>query len=199
MNPLVVLVRHGQTEWSLNGRHTGRTDIPLTDTGRRQAELAGARLQGLDITLVLSSPLSRAYDSCRLAGLGDRAEKTDDLLEWNYGEYEGLRSSEIHADRPDWWMWTDGCPGGEVAADVAKRVDRVIERCQAADGDVALFAHGHVLRVLGARWAGHDPTFGATLYLSTASVSVLGREHANPVIARWNDTAHLEPDGRLQP
>ena len=193
----VFVVRHGQTEWSLNGRHTGRTDIPLTDEGRHQAELAGARLAGHDLALVLSSPMARAYESCKLAGLGDQAVIDDDLLEWNYGEYEGLRSAEIREQRPGWWMWTDGCPGGETAADVASRVDRVTQRCRAADGDVALFAHGHVLRVLGARWAGQDPVLGATLFLSTASVSVLGSEHDNPVINRWNDTSHLDPGGRL--
>jgi broad specificity phosphatase PhoE len=193
----VILVRHGQTEWSANGRHTGRTDIPLTAAGREQADLAGQRLRGHDVALVLSSPLARAFETCRLAGYGDVALSDEDLLEWDYGAYEGLTSSEIHARRPGWSLWTDGCPDGERGADVAARVDRVIARCRAADGDVALFAHGHVLRVLGARWSAQDPTLGATLFLSTASVSVLGWEHAAPVISRWNDTAHLEQDRRL--
>ena len=153
----IVLVRHGETEWAKLGRHTGRTDIPLTDDGRAQAELAGRRLAGRDFALVLTSPLGRAFDTCRLAGLAGVAERDDDLLEWDYGEYEGRRTVDIRVDRPGWTLWDDGVPGGETASEVAARVDRVIDRAVAADGDVALFAHGHVLRVLGARWLGIEP------------------------------------------
>ena len=193
----VIAVRHGQTQWSANGRHTGRTDIPLTDAGREQADLAGARLRGHEFALVLSSPLSRALETCRIAGFGDVVVTDDDLLEWHYGDYEGLTSPEIQAQAPGWSLWTDGCPNGEAVADVAARVDRAIGRCRSTEGDVALFAHGHVLRVLGARWSAQDPSLGAALSLSTASVSVLGWEHSAPVISRWNDTAHLERDQRL--
>jgi len=189
----VVLVRHGETEWSASGRHTGRTDVPLTDNGRHQAALVNARLIGADWALVLTSPLQRARETCRLAGLGQVAEIDPDLREWDYGAYEGLTTSEIHAERPDWWLWTDGCPGGEQPADVGARVDRVIERCHQAAGDVAVFAHGHVLRVLGARWIGAPPRLGGSLLLATGSVSVLGYERDTPGLSRWNDTAHLDP------
>jgi broad specificity phosphatase PhoE len=195
----VVLVRHGETEWSRDGRHTGRTDVPLTLQGRREAELAGGRLASLmrtgggpegsggAWTLVLTSPRQRATETCRLAGLGDAAEIDPDLEEWDYGEYEGLTTPEILARRPTWSLWSDGCPGGERPAGVAARADRVIARCQAVDGDAVLFAHGHVLRVLGARWVEAEPAFGAHLALSTASISALGWERATPVISEWND------------
>jgi broad specificity phosphatase PhoE len=182
----VVLVRHGETEWTLTGRHTGRTDIPLTEHGRDQARRIGATLRDRQFALVLSSPLSRALETCRLAGLGDLAEVTDDLLEWDYGEYEGLRTVEIRETRPRWSLWTDGVPGGETAAAVAERVDRVIDRARSAGGTVALFAHGHVLRVLTARWLGLPPEDGRLFAMEPAAMSVLGYERETPVIRRWN-------------
>jgi broad specificity phosphatase PhoE len=182
----VVLVRHGETEWTLTGRHTGRTDIPLTERGREQARLIGATPRDRRFALVLSSPLSRALETCRLAGLGDLAEVTDDLLEWDYGEYEGLRTVEIRETRPRWSLWTDGVPGGETAAAVAERVDRVIDRARSAGGTVALFAHGHVLRVLTARWLGLPPEDGRLFAMEPGAMSVLGYERETPVIRRWN-------------
>ncbi len=185
----VVLVRHGQTEWSLSGQHTGGTDIPLTDEGERQAEELGARLSPWRFALVLTSPLARAIDTCRLAGAFGGAEVTDDLREWEYGDYEGRRTADIREERPGWDLWTDGVPNGEAIEHVGRRADRVIERARVADGDVALFAHGHVLRVLGARWVGLPPAAGRLLALTTASVSVLGWERETAVIERWNDAA----------
>ena len=185
----VVLVRHGQTEWSLSGQHTGTTDIPLTDEGRRQAEALGARLGGWRFERVLSSPLARALDTCRLAGLGDRAEVTDDLREWDYGEYEGRRTVDIREERAGWSLWMDGVPGGETVEDVGRRADRVVEATRRSGADVALFAHGHVLRVLAARWVGLPPDHGRLLALSTASISVLGWERETAVVERWNETA----------
>ena len=182
----VVLVRHGETEWTLTGRHTGRTDIPLTGPGREQAQRLGAALRDLGFALVLSSPLSRALETCRLAGLGEPAEVTDDLLEWDYGEYEGRRTVDIRATRPRWTLWTDGVPDGETAAGVAERVDRVIDRARGAGGRVALFAHGHVLRVLAARWLGLAPEDGRLFAMAPAAVSVLGYEREASVIQRWN-------------
>jgi broad specificity phosphatase PhoE len=184
-------VRHGETQWSATGRHTGRTDIPLSEDGRHQAELVRRPLADRRFALVLSSPLSRALDTCRLAGLGDAVQLDDDLMEWDYGEYEGLTTEEITARRPGWWMWTDGYPGGEMPNDVAVRCDRVIRRCRGADGDVAVFAHGHVLRVFGARWINQPPAVGGSLKLSTAAISVLGWEHDVPAIGGWNDVSHL--------
>ncbi len=184
-----MLVRHGETEWSLSGQHTGTTDIPLTDRGRMQAEALGARLSGWRFERVLSSPLARALDTCRLAGMGDRAEITDDLREWDYGEYEGRRTVDIRKERPGWGLWTDGVPCGETVEDVGRRADGVIESVGGAGGDVALFAHGHVLRVLAARWIGLPPDHGRLLALSTASVSVLGWERETAVVERWNETA----------
>jgi probable phosphoglycerate mutase len=185
----VVLVRHGQTEWSLSGQHTGTTDIPLTDEGRRHARALGARLAGWRFSRVLSSPLSRALETCELAGFGDRVETTDDLREWDYGEYEGRRTADVREERPGWGLWKDGVPGGETVDDVGRRADRVIEAARAGEGDVALFAHGHVLRVLGARWIGLPPDHGALLALSTASISVLGWERETAVVERWNEVA----------
>ena len=185
----VVLVRHGQTEWSVSGQHTGTTDIPLTDEGRRHAEALGNRLSGWQFAKVLTSPLARAMDTCRLAGLGTQAEVTDDLREWDYGEYEGRRTVDIREERPGWDLWIDGVPGGETAEEVGQRADRVIEAARSAAGDVALFAHGHVLRVIGVRWIGLPPEDGRRLALSTASVSVLGWERETPVVSRWNETA----------
>jgi broad specificity phosphatase PhoE len=182
----VVLVRHGETEWSRSGQHTGTTDIPLTDAGRAQAERLRAELEGRDFARVLTSPLGRAMETCRLAGLADRAEVTDDLREWDYGEYEGITTPQIRERRPDWNLWRDGCPGGETADQVGARADRLIEPLRGLDGDAALFAHGHVLRVLAARWVGLPPEDGARLALSTATVSVLGWERETPVIRLWN-------------
>ena len=187
----VVVVRHGETEWSRSGRHTGRTDIPLTAEGRRQAALTGARLSKFSSSLVLTSPLQRAAETCRLAGLGDRAVVDVDLEEWDYGEYEGLTTREILKTRPKWWLWTDGCPGGEQPADVAARADRVVALFREHEGNVIVFAHGHMLRVLAVRWLGAEAAFGAHLVLSTAAMCVLGREHGVPVILTWNDISHL--------
>ncbi len=186
--PRAVLVRHGETAWSLSGQHTGRTDIPLTDEGRRRAHALGARLSAWRFARVLSSPLARALDTCRLTGLGDAVETTDDLREWDYGEYEGRRTADIREERPGWGLWIDGVPGGETVDDVGRRADRVIEAVREAGGDVALFAHGHVLRVMGARWIGLPADHGRLLALSTASISVLAWERETAVIERWNET-----------
>ena len=184
--PEIVLIRHGETEWSRDGRHTGRTDVPLTDAGRRQAELVGEWLEGRALVRVLTSPLGRALETCRLAGFGDRAEPREELLEWDYGEYEGLTTPQIRERRPDWYLWRDGCPGGESAADVGRRVDTVVGELREADGDVALFAHGHVLRVLTARWLELEPEKGALFALATATLGVLGWERETAVIRVWN-------------
>ncbi len=183
----VVLVRHGQTAWSVSGQHTGATDIPLTDEGRGHAEALGTRLAGWTFARVFSSPLARAVETCQLAGLGDRADIVDDLREWDYGEYEGRRTADIRLERPGWGLWHDGVPAGETVEEVGRRADRVIEAARQAGGAVALFAHGHVLRVLGARWVDLPPVEGARLALSTASISVLGWERETAVIERWND------------
>jgi broad specificity phosphatase PhoE len=182
----IVLVRHGETEWSRDWRHTGRTDIPLTEAGREQAKVLRAPLSDWKFARVYSSPLSRARDTCELAGLGDRAELTEALLEWDYGEYEGITTKEIREKRPDWFLWRDGCPGGETAEDVGARVDPLVAELKSADGDVALFAHGHILRVLAARWLGLPPQDGRLFALSTATLSVLGYERETEVIRRWN-------------
>jgi broad specificity phosphatase PhoE len=182
----IVLVRHGQTEWSRDGRHTGRTDIPLLDEGRRDAEALRAPLARRSLVLVLCSPLSRAGETAELAGFGDRIEREDDLLEWDYGDYEGVTTPEIRRARPDWDLWRDGCPGGESPADVAARADRVLARAAEADGDVVLVAHGHILRVVAARWLGLGPEGGALLALSPATLSVLGFERETHVVSSWN-------------
>lgn len=184
--PEIWLVRHGETEWSRLGRHTGLTDVPLTELGRAQAASVADELADHDFALVLSSPLSRALDTARLAGFGDRVETTDDLLEWDYGADEGLTTPEIREERPGWTVWSDGPKDGETADAVAERIDRVIERVRAADGDVAVFAHGHVLRVLAARWLGEPPTEGRLYALGTATLSVLGWERETAVIEHWN-------------
>jgi broad specificity phosphatase PhoE len=182
----VVLVRHGETEWSRDHRHTGRTDVPLTAEGRRQAERIRDALAEWNFTRVLSSPLSRALDTCRLAGYGDRAELSDALLEWDYGEYDGETTDRIRESRPGWNLWRDGCPGGESVADVSARVDPLVSELKDSDGDVLLFAHGHVLRVLAARWVELAPEAGARLWLATATISVLGFERETAVFRRWN-------------
>lgn len=189
--PAVVLVRHGETEWSLSGQHTGRSDIPLTDRGRRHADAIGRRLAGRPFALVLTSPLSRAAETAKLAGLGDQAIPTDELMEWDYGDYDGRRTVDIREERPGWLLWTDGVPNGESPADVGRRVDGLIERVRSVDGDVALFAHGHILRALGARWCGFEVAAGAHLALATASISELGWEREQPAISLWNDQSHL--------
>jgi broad specificity phosphatase PhoE len=179
-------VRHGETEWSRDMRHTGRSDIPLTEAGREQAEILRGPLAGWSFTRVFTSPLSRAEETCRLAGLSDAARTTDALLEWDYGEYEGITTKEIRSSRPEWFLWRDGCPGGETAEQVGARVDPLVVDLKSSDGDVALFAHGHLLRVLTARWLGLPPQDGALFALSTATLSVLGFERETAVIRRWN-------------
>ncbi len=183
-----VLVRHAETEWTLSGRHTGRTDLPLTERGREDARQLARHLSGLDFALVLVSPARRARETCELCGLGHRAQPREDLREWDYGDYEGLTSAQIEARSPGWSLWRDGCPGGEDAAAVGARADRVIAELQAADWPVAVFSHGHALRVLGARWIERPPQEGARLGLSTASLSRLGSEHGTPILASWNET-----------
>ena len=187
--PEVVLVRHGETEWTRTGQHTGKTDIPLTDEGRRQAELLRESLTGRRFVRVLTSPLSRAADTCRLAGLGDSAEVSDELLEWDYSDYEGVTTAQIRKERPDWNLWRDGCPGGEEPGEVGARVDRIVAELQRLDGDAALFAHGHVLRVLAARWIELGPEWGARLVLTTATLSILGWERETRAIQLWNALA----------
>jgi broad specificity phosphatase PhoE len=182
----ILLVRHGETEWSRDRKHTGRTDIPLTEIGRKEAAMLRDSLAGRSFARVLSSPLSRALETCRLAGLGDEVELTDDLREWDYGEYEGITTAEIREGRPDWYLWRDGCPGGETAADVGLRADRVIASLAGVEGEAALFAHGHVLRVLTARWLGLGPEAGALFKLDTGTLSALGYERETRVITRWN-------------
>jgi probable phosphoglycerate mutase len=182
----VVVVRHGETDWSRDGRHTGRTDVPLNEHGRERGRGLAAKLAGRDFALVLTSPLGRAVETCRLAGLGERARVDDRLAEWDYGADEGRTAAEIGEERPGWSIWSDGVVGGETAADVAARVDAVIGELGEVDGDVALFAHGHVLRVLAARWVGLGPEAGRLLALDTASVGVLGYDHGWRAIRRWN-------------
>ncbi|WP_406476544.1 histidine phosphatase family protein [Streptomyces platensis] len=192
----IFLARHGQTEWSLTGRHTGRTDVPLLDEGRRGAKLLGERLHrapwdGLPGVEVRTSPLVRARETCELAGFGDRAQPWDALMEVDYGAYEGLTPAEIKSGRPDWLLWRDGVPEGETLAEVAARADEVISWARSADRDVLVFAHGHILRTLGARWLGLDISFGARIRLEPTSLSVLGWAYGEPAIERWNDTGHL--------
>jgi probable phosphoglycerate mutase len=190
------LFRHGETEWSLSGQHTGRTDLPLTAAGRRRAQAVGRRLSGRPFALVLSSPLGRALETCRLAGYGEVAELTPDLMEWDYGEYAGRRTVDIQKERPGWSLWQDGVPGGETAERVAARTKRVISSAESADGDVARFAHGHVLRVLSACWLRLPPDAGRLFALGTAAVSVLGYERDTHVIVKWNQDSHLVDVGR---
>jgi probable phosphoglycerate mutase len=181
----LTLVRHGETEWSRSGRHTGTTDVPLTEEGRALAAHLKAALAGRSYALVLTSPLSRARDTAVIAGFA-AAVVDEDLREWDYGEYEGLTTPEIREMRPDWFLWDDGVPGGETIEQVAARVDRVIARVRAVDGDVLVFAHGHLLRVLASRWLTQPPGFGRHLVLSPATVSILGWEREAPAIHVWN-------------
>jgi probable phosphoglycerate mutase len=185
--PDIYLIRHGETEWSRSGKHTGLTDIPLTEHGRQQARLLQPELSALKFELVLTSPLRRARETCELAGLADRAGIEPELMEWNYGSYEGLTSEQIHAHRPGWTIFNDGGgPGGENAEQVGVRVDRVIARVRASTGDAALFAHGHVLRVLAARWLGFAPAAGAHLLLDTGCLCVLSSDRGVAALKRWN-------------
>jgi probable phosphoglycerate mutase len=184
--PELYLVRHGETAWSLSGQHTGITDLPLTERGRRVARALAPRLAEVAFQLVLSSPLLRARETCELAGLGERALVDPDLMEWNYGAYEGLTPDQIRAHDPDWMIFRDGCPGGESPAEVGARVDRVIARVRAVAGDVALFAHGHVFRVLVARWVGLPVEGGQHFLLGTATLNVLGYYREAPAVRMWN-------------
>ena len=185
----LVLVRHGETEWSRTGRHTGRTDVPLTAHGREQAERLGRALRGRTFSRVLSSPLGRALDTCRLAGFGDRVELVDDLREWDYGAYEGRTRVEIAAEVPGWTVWTHPIVDGESLAELGRRVDRVIASLLPTGGDILVFSHGHILRVLAARWLEQPPLLGSRLELATATVSELGWENDRRVIEGWNATS----------
>jgi broad specificity phosphatase PhoE len=191
--PAFYLARHGETAWSLSGQHTGLTDLPLTEHGERNARQLGERLRGLKFARVFTSPLQRAKKTCELSGFGKVAEVDPDLLEWNYGEYEGLRSAEIHARNPGWRIFRDGCPGGESPAQVADRADRVIKRVRAVGDDVLVFSSAHFLRALTARWLGQATTAGDFFLLNTASLSVLSYEHelSQPAVQLWNDTGHV--------
>lgn len=192
--PVVYLARHGETQWSAAGQHTGLTDIPLTANGERNAQRLGERLRTLAFAKVLASPLKRAARTCELAGFGTVAETDRDLREWNYGDYEGRTTNDIRATRPDWQLFRDGCPDGESPAEIGARADRVVAKVRAIEGDVLLFSSGHFLRVLAARWLGLEPRAGSLFLLGTASLSALGYEHGpmEPVIRFWDDTRHVE-------
>ncbi|MFE4859441.1 histidine phosphatase family protein [Streptomyces sp. NPDC056670] len=195
--PRILLARHGQTEWSLAGKHTGRTDIPLLEEGRRGAKLLGERLHrepwgGLPGVEVRTSPLVRAAETCELAGFGERAEPWDALMEYDYGAYEGMAPPEIQAVRPGWFIWRDGVPDGETLAEISARADEVVAWARSAGRDVLVFAHGHILRVIAARWLGEDVSFAARIRLDPTSLSVLGWAYGEPAVERWNDTGHLE-------
>jgi broad specificity phosphatase PhoE len=182
----IVVVRHGETEWSATGRHTSRTDLPLTEEGRRRAGALREALAGWSFALVLCSPLRRARETCELAGFGSEAEICDGLREWDYGEYEGLTTPQIRETNPDWSLWRDGCPGGELPEQVGARADRVLSRLRAAGGDGVAFAHGHILRVVTARWLGMEPAAGARFALKAGALGVLGFERETEVLDRWN-------------
>jgi broad specificity phosphatase PhoE len=182
----VYLLRHGETEWSLNGRHTGVTDVPLTKNGRMAAQLLRPILARETFGLVLTSPLQRARETCELAGLGERANVERDLMEWNYGEYEGLTTEQIRMTRPGWSVFRDGCPGGELPEQIGTRADRVLTKVRAAEGNVALFAHGHILRVFAARWINLSPSYGEHFLLDTATLNVLGYYRESPAFKIWN-------------
>jgi probable phosphoglycerate mutase len=182
----VFLIRHGETQWSLSGQHTGVTDIPLTENGRRAAKQLEPLLAGLNFSLVLASPLQRAQETCELAGLGDRVKVDPDLMEWNYGEYEGLTPEQIHRRAPGWMIFSDGCPGGESPDEVGTRVDRLIGKVRAVGGRVALFGHGHVFRVFAARWIGLAPADGGHFLLDTSTLNVLGYYRGIPAVKIWN-------------
>jgi probable phosphoglycerate mutase len=184
--PEIWLIRHGETAWSRTGRHTGRTDLPLTAVGEQEAATLRQRLGGRRFALVLSSPLVRAWQTCRIAGYGEEAERADDLMEWDYGDYEGRTAAEIRAQVTGWLLWTDGVPNGETAEQVGVRARRIIDRVDLASGDVALFAHGHLLRILAACWIGLSPREGRLLALDTASIGILGHESGGRVVCEWN-------------
>lgn len=192
--PIILLARHGETAWSLSGQHTGLTDLPLTERGELNAQCLGRRLQSFTFTRVFTSPLKRAVRTCELAGFGDEAETDRNLVEWNYGQYEGRRTEEIHQQRPGWQLFRDGCPGGETPDQVGARADRIIDRICNFGGNVLLFSSGHFLRVLAARWLGLDARAGRFFTLDTASLSILGYEHdqSEPAIRLWNDARHVE-------
>ncbi len=185
-NQKVYVIRHGETEWSVSGQHTGVTDIPLTDKGRKNAKLLQPMLVKQSFALVLTSPLQRAKETCQLSGLGELAEIAPDLVEWNYGKYEGLTSSQIHEKTPGWIVFVNGCPDGEKPEEVGKRADRIIARVRAVKGDVALFAHGHILRVLGARWLGLPAMAGRHFLLDTGTLNILGYYRGIPAVQTWN-------------
>ena len=189
--PVITLARHGETAWTQSRQHTGRTDLPLTEQGERDARRLGARLHGTTFAAVFTSPLQRAARTCALAGLGAAAEPYPDLVEWDYGKYEGKTSAEIRAEQPRWELFRDGCPSGESPAQVGARADRVVARLRALDADVALFSSAHFLRVLTARWLGLEPAAGRLFVLGTASLSALTYEHdrAHPVVGLWNELA----------
>ena len=192
--PIVYLARHGETAWTLSGQYTGFTDLPLTERGERNARRLEERLRGLTFAKVFTSPLQRARRTCELAGFGTVAEIDRDLVEWNYGDYEGCHSADVHRERPDWELFRDGCPGGESPAEAAARADRVVSRVRAIPGDVLLFSSGHFIRVLATRWIGLEVTVNAKRFmLSTASLSAVGyeKEIFRPVIRLWNDTHHV--------
>jgi broad specificity phosphatase PhoE len=197
----IYLARHGETAWSLTGQHTGLTDLPLTERGEGNARSLGHRLIGLSFAKVLTSSLQRASRTCQLAGFAAMAEADLDLVEWNYGEFEGLRTAEIRSKRPGWHLFRDGCPGGESPGEVGARADRVLKRICTEDGNILLFSSGHFLRVLAVRWLGLEPALGRFFMLDTASVSILGYENcpSKPVIQLWNDTGHLTTDSTTNP
>src|SRR5262249_32460133 len=190
--PVVYLARHGETAWTISHQHTGLTDLPLTAEGEAEATRLGKRLEGSKFAAVLTSPLQRVIRTCELAGFGSVAEVDPNLVEWNYGAYEGRTSAEVHAERPDWQLFRDGCPGGEAPDQVGARADRVIRGVGAIDGDVLLFSSGHFLRVFAARWLGLEPGAGRYFFLGTASLSAAGYEHdrSDPVIRLWNENPH---------
>jgi probable phosphoglycerate mutase len=194
--PQIWLVRHGETEWSLTGQHTGRTDVPLNPAGRRQAEALGRHLAGRSFALVLTSPLGRARETCQLAGYGSIAQVMDDLREWDYGIYEGRTTAAIRTAEPSWSIWTSSVPEGESVDQVGARARRVIDRALAAGDDVALFGHGHLLRILTACWIGRPPSDGRLFALGTASISVLGWERETRVIQRWNLAVPATPESK---
>ena len=192
--PIVYLARHGETAWSLTGQHTGLTDLPLTERGERNAQRLGERLKGLTFGKVFTSPLRRASRTCELAGFGAVAEVDRDLVEWDYGQYEGRTGAEIRKERPDWQLFRDGCPGGESPKQVATRADRVVARARGVRGDVLIFTSGHFMRVLASRWLGLEPSQNSRYFmLNTASLSAVGYEHdlSRPVIRLWNDDHHV--------
>jgi len=191
--PKIYLARHGETEWSITGQHTGLTDLPLTAQGERNARALGARLKDLCVATVLTSPLQRARRTCELAGLGMNAQVDPDLGEWNYGDYEGRRTADIRMEHPGWSLFRDGCPHGESVRDVAARADRVIARLRATKGDVLVFGHGHCLSVIGARWVGLPVVKACVLLLTTGSLSIVGYDHTaeEPVVRLWNDDRHV--------